>query len=75
MFNIITNYVARNTGSNYDNELLEMNVYDTGLDSLLLVGLLVELEAHSGKMLSEEQLSRIVTEEFTFGELINAFRT
>ncbi|NEK81749.1 MAG: hypothetical protein G3W58_11070 [Pantoea ananatis] len=73
MINIIKNFLTRNTGNQYNNDLLKMNVYDVGLDSLLLVGLIVELEANSGKILPEDKLEKMISEDFTFEEIINAF--
>lgn len=73
MIDIIDDFVKRNTGHQFNNDLLRMNVYDAGLDSLLLVGLIVELEAKSGKLLPEEKLEKMISEDFTFGEIINAF--
>lgn len=73
MIDIIKTFLTRNTGNQYNNDLLTMNVYDAGLDSLLLVGLIVELEANSGKFLPEDKLEKMISEDFTFGEIINAF--
>ncbi|MCX8962356.1 hypothetical protein EHW64_14745 [Erwinia psidii] len=73
MIDIINTFVERNTGHQYNNDLLTMNVYDAGLDSLLLVGLIVELEANSGKILPEDKLEKMISEDFTFGEIINVF--
>ncbi|WP_034950324.1 phosphopantetheine-binding protein [Erwinia oleae] len=73
MIEIINSFVTRNTGHQFNNKLLTMNVYDAGLDSLLLVGLIVELEAKSGKILPEDKLERLISGDFTFEEIINAF--
>lgn len=73
MIDLINAFVTRNTGYQYDNDLLAMNVYDAGLDSLLLVGLIVELETNSGKILPEDKLEKMISENFTFGEIIDVF--
>lgn len=74
MIEIIQNYLYSNTGKKFGDEIYQMDFFSAGLDSLLLVGLIVELETTNNTQLTEEVLSELLTtSDATFGRLINAF--
>ncbi|EXU76302.1 acyl carrier protein [Erwinia mallotivora] len=75
MIEIIKSYILSNTGNTPGDEIYQMDFFATGLDSLLLVGLIVELETHNNTQLSEETLAELLSgSDTTFGELIDAFK-
>lgn len=75
MIETIKSYVFANTGNKVGDEVYHMDFFEAGLDSLLLVGLIVELETFNNTQLSELSLTELLSgSDTTFGELINAFK-
>ncbi|MGM3163017.1 acyl carrier protein [Dickeya undicola] len=75
MIETIKNYILANTGNEIGDEVYHMDFFEAGLDSLLLVGLIVELETLNNTQLNELRLTELLSgSDTTFGELINAFK-
>ncbi|WP_048794933.1 MULTISPECIES: acyl carrier protein [Serratia] len=75
MLDAIQSFISANLGADSVNENIEdMHLFSLGLDSLLIVGLIVELESVSGISLDDATLERLLTNDSVkVREVIDAF--